>query len=56
MHGSERLIHVTQDKLDHALQQRPKLEELVKEGILKGANVPIFSVSHSNVDLTSVRG
>jgi RPEL repeat len=25
-----------QDKLDHALQQRPKPEELVKSGILTG--------------------
>ena len=27
---------VTQDKLGHAIQQRPKPEELVKDGILRG--------------------
>lgn len=29
---------LAQDKLDHALQQRPTAEELVKEGILKGTD------------------
>ena len=28
--------HNAQDKLEYALQARPKPEELVKEGILKG--------------------
>ena len=28
---------VDQDKLEHALQHRPKPDELVKEGILRGA-------------------
>jgi len=29
-----------EDKLDHALQSRPKAEELVKEGILNEDEVP----------------
>ena len=32
------LILRTQDKLDHALQQRPKPDELVRSGILTGAD------------------
>ncbi|KAK0485651.1 hypothetical protein IW261DRAFT_737896 [Armillaria novae-zelandiae] len=30
-----------EDKLDHALQQRPKAEELVKGGILLESEVPV---------------
>ncbi|KAK0461415.1 uncharacterized protein EV420DRAFT_1531903 [Desarmillaria tabescens] len=30
-----------EDKLDHALQQRPKAEELVKGGILLASEAPI---------------
>ncbi|EEB86646.1 hypothetical protein MPER_16325 [Moniliophthora perniciosa FA553] len=33
-----------EDKLDHALQQRPKPEELVKEGILRADEIPPSSV------------
>ncbi|KAK0504914.1 hypothetical protein EDD18DRAFT_318550 [Armillaria luteobubalina] len=41
-----------EDKLDHALQQRPKAEELVKGGILLGAR---FSTVHSAHLTTSNR-
>jgi hypothetical protein len=39
-----------QHKLDHALQQRPKPEELVKEGILNGMRLHRF-VTTSTIDL-----
>jgi RPEL repeat len=41
---------VCKDKLDQALQQRPKPEELVKEGILKGKCSLMHNLTHP-VDL-----
>ena len=37
-----------QDKLGHALQARPKPEELVKEGILKGQYYLLYTGLHLN--------
>lgn len=38
-----------QDKLDHALQQRPTAQELVKDGILEGEPGSVLA-ANDNVD------